>query len=177
MIRRTEIGEPPGCRAAMQARRHWLRSVAAGVAVLALGPGRGLAAEPALPALEVFRSPSCGCCGAWIAHMEAAGFAVQARMVADTAAARRRLGMPARLGSCHTGLVAGYVIEGHVPAADVRRLLSTRPDAIGLAVPGMPVGSPGMEMGEQRDPYQVLLVGRDGSESVFSSYPGARQGA
>ena len=87
MIRRTEIGEPPGCRAAMQARRHWLRSVAAGVAVLALGPGRGLAAEPALPALEVFRSPSCGCCGAWIAHMEAAGFAVQARMVADTAAA------------------------------------------------------------------------------------------
>ena len=152
---------------AWTARRQWLGAALALVATAA-GPRP---ARAALPQLEVFRSPTCGCCGAWIEHMEAAGFPVEVRMVPDTAPARSRLGMPARLGSCHTGLVDGYVIEGHVPAADVRRLLSRRPDAIGLAVPGMPIGSPGMEMGDRRDRYDVLLVGRGGETTVFARHP------
>ena len=87
-----------------------------------------------------------------------------------TAPARSRLGLAARYGSCHTAVIDGYVVEGHVPAAEVRKLLSRRPEAIGLTVPGMPIGSPGMEMGERREPYDVLLVGRDGKATVFASY-------
>jgi hypothetical protein len=94
-------------------------------------------------------------------------------MVDDTAAARRRYGLPDRFGSCHTAVVAGYVVEGHVPAADIRKLLAMKPVAIGLAVPGMPVGPPGMEVGARRDPYQVLPVDRQGRARVFSSYHGA----
>jgi hypothetical protein len=104
--------------------------------------------------------------------MEAAGFQFKVHDIGNTGA-RARLGLPQKLGSCHTALVGGYVIEGHVPAADVRRLLQQKPNALGLAVPGMPVGSPGMDgpvYGNRRDPYDVLLVARDGSTRVFSSY-------
>ena len=114
------------------------------------------------PLLQVWKDPNCGCCGDWVKHLQSNGFLVQ---VIDTGnvAARKRLGMPDALGSCHTARVGGYVIEGHVPAADILRLLREKPDALGLAVPGMPIGSPGMDGPEykgRRDPYDVLLVSR-----------------
>ena len=145
---------------------HLLTAVAA-----AAFTGRSAWAGEVLPQVRVFKSPTCGCCGAWVDHMEAAGFTVAVTEVDDTAVARSKHGLPERFGSCHTAVVAGYVVEGHVPAKDVKKLLAMKPVAIGLAVPGMPVGSPGMEMGSRKDPYQVLLVAKDGRERVFSSYP------
>jgi hypothetical protein len=150
------------------------RDIAAAGAAFGLAwwlPAR--AAPPASPLVEVFKDPSCGCCTAWVEHLKASGFAVKVTEVSDTGAARKRLGMPDAFGGCHTASVAGYVLEGHVPAAEVRRLLATRPDAIGLSVPGMPVGSPGMEVGSRRDPYQVLLIDKRGRDSVFATYPKA----
>lgn len=123
-------------------------------------------------AMEVWKSPTCGCCQDWVVHMEKNGFLVRVHDVGNTAA-RQRLKIPMKLGSCHTALVHGYAIEGHVPAADVHRLLKDRPSAVGLAVLGMPVGSPGMDgpvYGERKDAYDVLLVGADGRSSVFSHY-------
>ena len=130
-----------------------------------------------LPTVHVWKSPTCGCCTAWVDHMRKAGFTINVSEVDDTGPTRKRLGMPAKLGSCHTALVGGYVLEGHVPADDVKRLLRTKPTALGLSVPGMPVGSPGMEMGPRLDPYDVLLVQRDGSTNVFSRYPKNNQRA
>lgn len=127
-------------------------------------------AANSLPPVEVFKNPSCGCCGAWVDHLRAAGFDVKVTMVDDTSVARRKYGLPDKFGSCHTAVVAGYVVEGHVPAGDIKKLLAMKPMAIGIAVPGMPVGSPGMEMGSRKDPYQVLLVDKQGRERVFSSY-------
>ncbi len=124
------------------------------------------------PLVEVWKSPSCGCCKDWVAHLEANGFATKVHDTGNTAM-RGRLGIPMALGSCHTALVAGYALEGHVPAADVKRLLAQRPQAVGLAVPGMPVGSPGMdgpEYGTRRDRYEVLLVRKDGNHRVFATY-------
>lgn len=147
-------------------RRAVLTSLAAVAAALSLP---GLAKE-ALPPVQAFKNPSCGCCGAWVKHMQAAGFAVTVTDVDDTSGARRKYGLPDRFGSCHTAVVGGYVVEGQVPANDVKKLLAMKPVAVGLAVPGMPVGSPGMEMGSRRDSYQVLLVAKDGRERVFSTY-------
>ena len=130
-------------------------------------------AASALPAVEVFKSPSCGCCGAWVEHLKAAGFDVKVTLVTDTTAARKRLGMPDKFGSCHTATVGGYVVEGHVPANDIKKLLAMRPVAVGIAVPGMPPGSPGMEVGTRHDPYQVFLIDKSGHETVFASYPKA----
>jgi hypothetical protein len=130
------------------------------------------AATPSKRLVEVWKSPTCGCCKDWIAHLEANGFAAKIHDVGNTGVRGRR-GLPAALGSCHTALVGGYAIEGHVPAADIQRLLAERPQAIGLAVPGMPVGSPGMDgaiYGDRRDAYDVLLVVREGDTRVFASY-------
>ena len=121
------------------------------------------------PKVEVFKSASCGCCGAWVEHLRQNGFQVIAHDVGDVPAERRKLGMPDRLGSCHSAKVGGYVIEGHVPAADIRRLLKEKPKALGLAVPSMPPGSPGME-GPRAIPYDTLLVARDGTTRVFASH-------
>ncbi len=146
----------------------------------------GLAASIALPALanktepitvQMWKDPNCGCCGDWVKHMEASGFKVEVFNEGNTAA-RAKLGLPTRLGSCHTALVGNYVLEGHVPADDVKKLLAKKPKAMGLAVPGMPVGSPGMDGPEyngRKDPYDVLLVTKnlmnsDVSTSVFTSY-------
>jgi hypothetical protein len=127
-----------------------------------------------LPVVEVFKHPSCGCCGDWVKHLEANGFKVKVNTVDDMPAQRARLGMPARFGSCHTARVGGYLVEGHVPAAEVKRLLRDKPKAVGIAVPGMPIGSPGMDgpvyKGLQQ-PYDVLLVQADGGARVFASYP------
>lgn len=149
-------------------RRDVLHALAAAAALATALPGR---AGPGDPRIDVYKTESCGCCGAWVDHLKAAGFQVTVHNVADTAVERKRLGMPASFGSCHTASVAGYVVEGHVPAEDIRRLLATRPAAIGLAVPGMPVGSPGMEMGSRRDPYDVLLIDKAARASVFARYP------
>lgn len=143
------------------------------MALAALGPA-ALAAAPQATPVELWKDPQCGCCQDWVEHMQAQGFVFTVHPTGN-AAVRARLGLPQQLGSCHTALVAGYLIEGHVPAADVRRLLQQKPRALGLAVPGMPVGSPGMDgpvYGNRRDPYDVLLVARDGSTRVFSSYHG-----
>jgi hypothetical protein len=124
------------------------------------------------PVVEVWKSPTCGCCKDWIAHLEANGFRTMAHDVGNTAM-RERLGIAPEYGSCHTARVAGYAVEGHVPAADLHRLLRERPAAIGLAVPRMPVGSPGMdgpEYGGRRDPYDVLLLKRGGGHQVYASY-------
>jgi len=126
----------------------------------------------AVPEIVVFKSPTCGCCEDWITYLRANGFTVKVSDVGN-AAARRRLGIPQQLGSCHTGEVGGYAVEGHVPAREILRLLQERPAAAGVAVPGMPIGSPGMDgpaYGNRRDPYDVLLVARDGSTRVFQSY-------
>jgi len=134
-------------------------------------PSAALAQGPTVFA-EVWKSPTCGCCKDWITHLEANGFKVKVHDVGNTAA-RARLKIPAKLGSCHTALVGRYAIEGHVPAADIKRLLKERPDAIGLAVPGMPHGSPGMDgpaYGNRQDPYDVLLIAQDSSTRVFNSY-------
>ena len=121
--------------------------------------------------IHVFKGRSCGCCGAWVRHLRAAGFSVDVTDVASNGAERKRLGMPERFGSCHTATAGGYVLEGHVPAAEVRRLLASGTKAIGLAVPAMPVGSPGMEYGERKDPYDVLLIDESGQASVYATYP------
>jgi hypothetical protein len=121
--------------------------------------------------VRVFKNPDCGCCSLWIKHLEAAGFSVNVTNVTDTAVMRQRFGMPEKYGGCHTATVEGYAIEGHVPAPDIGRLLAERPAAIGLSVPGMPVGSPGMEVGNRVDPYDVLIVDRAGGATVFSRYP------
>lgn len=120
-------------------------------------------------AVEVFKSPYCGCCGKWVEHLRQNGFEVKTHDVEDVPAARQKLGMPDRLGSCHTAKVGGYVVEGHVPATDIQRLLKEKPKALGLAVPSMPPGSPGMESAKPM-PYQTLLVQSDGSTRVFAQH-------
>ena len=119
--------------------------------------------------MEVFKSPTCGCCSAWVEYMISAGFDVVMHDVDQNTlrAIKARAGVTQELSSCHTAFISGYFIEGHVRAADVRQLLSERPRALGLSVPGMPIGAPGMEMGAQRDTYQTFLVLRDGSTQVF----------
>ncbi|MDD4904635.1 MAG: DUF411 domain-containing protein [Methylobacter tundripaludum] len=129
----------------------------------------GSAWAQAATQVEVFKSPHCGCCGKWIEHLQQSGFQVNTREVNDVPAARKKLGMPDRLGSCHTAKVSDYVIEGHVPAADILRLLKEKPNALGLAVPAMPPGSPGMETAKPV-PYETLLVQADGSTRVFASH-------
>lgn len=149
-------------------KRRLFLNTSCALAVLATLPTRAI--EPS-KVVQVFKSATCGCCGNWVNHMRSAGFTVQVTDVADTTAARKRLGMPDRFGSCHTATVDGYAIEGHVPATEVKRLLNLKTKAIGLAVPGMPPGSPGMEVRARRDPYQVLLIDASGQSSVFASYP------
>ncbi len=135
-----------------------------------LQPSQSFAAD----AIHVYKNPDCGCCNAWINHLKAAGFAVQVTDTADTSSVRKRFGMPERLAGCHTATLDGYVVEGHVPAADIKRLLAMKPQAIGIAVPGMPVGSPGMELGDRRELTKYFLsIAMDGRESS-PAIPGRR---
>lgn len=149
-------------------RRSLLSTLAAWATGAAALP---VAAATPLPPIQVYKNVGCGCCSAWADHLRRAGFTVTETEVADTAVMRRRVGLPERFAGCHTAVVAGYVVEGHVPADDVKRLLATKPDAIGLSVPGMPAGSPGMETDGRRDAYQVLLIDGNGRERVFSRHP------
>ncbi len=116
----------------------------------------------------VYKSASCGCCGGWVDHLRQNGFSVKVVNAADMTRIKRSLGVPASMDSCHTGIIDGYLVEGHVPAADIRKLLTDRPAADGIAVPGMPIGSPGMEVpGENPDQYDVVLFGKNGKSSLF----------
>jgi hypothetical protein len=128
-----------------------------------------LAAMAGAPLVTVYKSATCGCCSEWIKHLKANGFAVKALDVADPSLHRKQAGIPDQYGSCHTGMVNGYALEGHVPAAEIHRLLKEKPKAIGLAVPAMPLGSPGME-GPRKDPYDVLLIQRNGRATVYKHY-------
>ena len=141
------------------------------VAAAAATPAAPLDAEGTLPLLVVHKSPACGCCGLWVEHMQQAGFPVEVRDTNELGAVKERLGVPYGKGSCHTAEVAGYVIEGHVPADDVKRLLAERPDAKGLVLPGMPLGSPGMETPDGRtDSYTVELIANDGTTSAVARH-------
>ena len=152
-------------------RRDFLLTLLTGVAGATFLPAEAIA-QFSKPLVEVWKSPTCGCCNDWMKHLEANGFRVKGYDKGNIAM-RKELGMPAKYGSCHTAKVDGYVIEGHVPAREIQRLLKERPKALGLSVPDMPIGSPGMdgpEYGGQVDPYDVLLVQRNGSATVFASY-------
>lgn len=143
---------------------------AAAVPVQAARPAQSPAVGT-LPLVEVFKSPSCGCCTGWVDHLRAAGFQVDVTETDDLEPVRKQLGVPYGKGSCHTAKVGGYVVEGHVPAADIQRLLAERPDVRGLVLPGMPLGSPGMEVPDGRvQRYTVEQVARDGSTSAWATH-------
>lgn len=142
------------------------------LAALAALPFASLAQQQAKVLVEVWKAPECGCCEDWVKHLQANGFAVKITSGGNDAL-RAKMGMPEKLASCHTGIVGGYAIEGHVPAREIRRLLKERPQAVGLTVPGMPVGTPGMDdpaYKGRKDPYDVLLVTRGGATQVYASY-------
>lgn len=135
----------------------------------ALLAGTAQAAQPLT--IDVHRDANCGCCKDWIKHLQANGFTVNDHVEADMSAVKTRLGVPYSMGSCHTGVIDGKFVEGHVPASEVLEL-HERADLVGAAVPGMPMGSPGMEMGGRQDAYQVLGLGKNGKAVVLADYPG-----
>lgn len=144
-------------------------------AAAALALWRPSLAAGALPKMTVTRDPNCGCCGNWVAHARAAGFPVEVVELADVAPLKARLGVPDALASCHTAEIGGYVVEGHVPAEAIKRLLAERPKMTGIAVAGMPVGSPGMEVpGQSPQTYEVVIFS-SGRQSVFARYRGLQQ--
>lgn len=136
------------------------------------------AAQGALPSMTVYKSASCGCCKLWVDHAKQNGFTVRTVDTDDLAGVKREMGIPARLQSCHTVVVGSYVLEGHVPASDVKRLLAQKPKVRGLAVPGMPVGSPGMEQGPPAgyDRYDVIAFDAEGKTSVWATHGPPRRG-
>lgn len=124
------------------------------------------------PLVQVFKTPTCGCCSAWVEHIVNAGFHVKTNDVPDEDLQnlKQKYGIPPAYASCHTAIMSDYVIEGHVPADDIKKMLEARPQIIGLTVPGMPMGSPGMEMGDHREEYATFQIARDGSVSIFTMH-------
>jgi hypothetical protein len=154
-------------------RRQFIQTASLALAIASIGHVNVFAKTQ--PKVEVWKVTTCGCCHDWVAHLRANGFNVVTHDVSQASkdAKRASVGIPEQLGSCHTAMVEGYALEGHVPASDVRRLLKERPQAAGLTVPGMPIGSPGMDgpaYGGHKDAYATLLVRRDGSSSVFQAH-------
>ena len=143
------------------------KAILAAIGVAAAIPLSGISAEAS--DVHVYKSPSCGCCGAWVDHLRANGFTVIVEDTEDLDPVKQRFGVPGPLQSCHTATIEGYAIEGHVPAPDIRRLLIERPEAAGVAVPGMPTGSPGMEQDGRREPYATILFGPDG-QSIYARH-------
>lgn len=155
------------------------RELLAGIGMVAIAgcsrspaeSGVAVAGEPAaLPLMQVHKNVGCACCDKWVEHMKAAGFGAEVHEVSNMGPVKERLGVPVAMGSCHTAEVDGYFVEGHVPAQDVIRLLKERPEARGLTVPGMPLGSPGMEVEGQSQPFDVYLVANDGATTVFAQH-------
>lgn len=140
------------------------RIISAGLLVLPL-------LSQTAPQVTVFKTPTCGCCAKWVDHLRTNGFDVKVQEVDNTAEYEKRYGVPRQLQSCHTAVVSGYAVEGHVPAKEIQRLLREKPNGKGLAVPGMPMGSPGME-GSRKETYSVMLFDAQGHSSVYQSYPG-----
>lgn len=156
-------------------KKRFVRPFALGVSFAALALTTGAApvspieAAPEKPTITVYKDPSCGCCKSWIEHLIKHGYRVDAKDTPAMTEIKRTLGVPDQLSACHTAVVNGYLIEGHVPAADIARLLKEKPKVAGLAVPGMPMGSPGME-GPRSQHYQVLSFDKTGKTKVFASY-------
>jgi hypothetical protein len=149
-----------------------MRRTALGIAVvLLMGFAVGLTAQNRQPSVEVYKSPTCGCCSKWIDHLKSHGFAAKAIDTDKLDEIKASRGIPQKARSCHTAIVGGYVVEGHVPAADIQRLLKERPAVVGIAVPGMPIGSPGMEVpGMKAQSFDVIAFTKDGSTRVFASH-------
>ena len=148
-----------------------MKSQALGLALTAaLGFSTPLLAGGAAQSIHVYKSPSCGCCTDWVKHLEEHGFEVEVTETDNLNPIKQQAGLTPSLSSCHTAFIGDYVIEGHVPADDVRRLIAEAPKVRGLTVPGMPVGSPGMEMGDRKDHYKVLLFNEMGQTKVFSEH-------
>ncbi len=122
--------------------------------------------------IDVYRSPTCGCCSKWLNHLKTNGFQVRDHVTNEMSLIKERYGVSKQLASCHTGIIDGYVVEGHVPASDILSLLKKKPQAKGISVPGMPLGTPGMEVGDKKDPFKVILFGNEGKNSVFNQYEG-----
>ena len=122
--------------------------------------------------IVVYRSPTCGCCEKWLAHLKQNNFAVKDNVTNDMQAIKNKYGVPAEMASCHTAIVNGYVVEGHVPANDIKSLLKSKPDIVGIAVPGMPSGTPGMDMGGKKEPYKVIGFDKNNHNQIFNSYNG-----
>lgn len=141
---------------------------------LSVAAASGANAQAARAFIDVLKQAECGCCGAWVARMQEAGFTVNVRNVSNKElyAAKAAAGLAEELWACHTATVAGYTVEGHVPASNVTRLLTERPAARGIATPGMPTGAPGMEYGDQRDAFKVMLINLDGTTDTYATYPG-----
>jgi hypothetical protein len=148
------------------------RNVSVALSVVLIGAVATLVGQqPQKPAVDVYKSATCGCCSKWVEHLQANGFTVRTTNREDLADLTAKHRVPRRVQSCHMGIVNGYVVEGHVPAADVQRLLKERPAIVGLAVPGMPIGSPGMERpGRKAQPFDVLAFDKDGQTRVFASH-------
>ena len=144
--------------------------IIAAIITFVAATGSSLSGQRGGAVVEVYKTPTCGCCHLWVKHLEQNGFTTRVTDMDDLSAVKKKHGIPARATSCHTAVVNGYVLEGHVPAADVKRLLMERPAVVGIAVPGMPIGSPGMEVGSTVQPYNVLSFDKTGQTKVFSSY-------
>jgi hypothetical protein len=149
--------------------------VVAGIAACGASVAALNQAQPKAVTIDVYKTPTCGCCSKWVDHLKAAGFTVKTTDLDNLDDIKAKYGVPTDLGSCHTAVADGYVIEGHVPAADVSRMLKERPQIAGIAVPAMPAGSPGMEVPSGRvQPYRVIAFEKNGKTSVYNSYNGTR---
>jgi hypothetical protein len=150
------------------------KSIIIGLAAVAMGVSLGFAAaqqKPASPLVEVFKTPTCGCCSMWVEHMRKNGFTVRTTDLNDLVEIKKARGVPDQVQSCHTAVVGGYVVEGHVPAADVQRLLKEKPPVAGIAVGGMPAGSPGMDFpGTKAQPYDVMSFDKNVTTKVFAKH-------
>ena len=150
-------------------RRIFVRVIVGAGAAAVAAPRLARAMTGAAPIpITVYKSPSCGCCKNWVTHMQGAGFAVKVIDMDDLTTVKKNAGVPQKLQSCHTALVGAYVVEGHVPADLVKKMLAQKPQITGLAVPGMVTGSPGMEMGDSKDPYDVIAFDRAGKTTIFA---------
>lgn len=164
------LNPPPEAAARrVLSRRAFLRAAAVTAGGVVLVHPAWTEAQPARSVVTVYKDPNCGCCELWVDHLKAAGFAVTVRDTSDMASVKASFGVPEALGSCHTARAGSYTIEGHVPADLIRKLLAEKPVARGLAVPGMPIGSPGMEQGSRKDRYDVLLFDKTGRTKVYAS--------
>ena len=153
----------------MISRRDWLRASVAGAAGLLVARDRLFAAAPALPVITVYKDPGCECCGKWVKHLSANGFVTMVQNTSNMDEVKRTMHVPTALQSCHTAVVGAYVIEGHVPADLIKKMLAEKPAIVGLAAPGMPSGAPGMETSAKPDKYDVIAWDRSGKTRVYAS--------